>query len=77
MLNSLRDETLFSDVTKIQVPTLIFQGVHDRICLPQLASVLHHAIRNSKLVWFEESGHGLFWEERDKFNRELAGFIAD
>ena len=76
VLNSLRDETLFTDITKIHVPTLILHGVHDRICLPPLASVLHHAIRHSKLVWFEESGHGLFWEERNKFNRELSEFIG-
>lgn len=76
VLNSLRDETLFTDITKIQVPTLILHGVHDQICLPPLASVLHHAIRHSKLIWFEESGHGLFWEERNKFNRELSEFIG-
>ncbi|AXI09909.1 alpha/beta fold hydrolase [Oceanobacillus sp. 143] len=73
---SLRDETLFNDIGKIQVPTLILHGVHDRVCLPLLATVLHQGIRNSKLVWFENSGHGLFWEEKDKFNRELLDFIG-
>ncbi|RDW20903.1 alpha/beta fold hydrolase [Oceanobacillus chungangensis] len=73
---SLRDETLFNDLGKVQVPTLILQGVHDRVCLPPIASALHQGIRNSKLVWFEKSGHGLFWEEKDKFNRELLNFIG-
>ncbi|WP_188454801.1 alpha/beta fold hydrolase [Virgibacillus oceani] len=77
VLVSLREETLFSDLETIQVPTLLFQGVHDQICLPPLALALNQGIRNSKLIWFEHSGHGLFWEERDKFNAELADFIAN
>lgn len=76
VLASLRDEILFSDIERIQVPTLILHGIHDKICLPPLASALHQGIINSKLVWFEQSGHGLFWEERNKLNRELAEFIG-
>ncbi|NHC39001.1 alpha/beta hydrolase [Bacillus sp. MM2020_1] len=76
LLTSLRDETLFADIKKIRVPTLILQGQHDQICLPPLASVLRQGITNSKLVWFEHSGHGLFWEEQKKFTHELANFIG-
>ena len=75
VLFSLRDETLFSDMKTIQVPTLILHGRHDQVCLPPLATVLNHGIKNSKLVWFEHSGHGLFWEEQKKFNEELIEFI--
>jgi non-heme chloroperoxidase len=73
---SLRDETLFSDLEKIKVPTIIFHGVHDKVCLPQLAIVQNEKIKNSKLIWFEYSGHGLFWEQRDKLNQTLANFIG-
>ncbi|MFZ3589704.1 alpha/beta fold hydrolase [Bacillus sp. DJP31] len=76
LLVSLRDESLFYDIQKIQVPTLLLHGIHDQISLPPLASILNQGIRNSKLVWFEHSGHGLFWEEQDKFNRELIHFIG-
>ncbi|MFD2170493.1 alpha/beta fold hydrolase [Tumebacillus lipolyticus] len=72
---SFRDESTFADLGKINVPTLIMHGIHDKICLPQLALALHRAIRNSKLLWFQYSGHGLFWEERNKFNEELEKFI--
>lgn len=74
---SLRDETLFDDLGKINVPTLILHGVHDSICPFQLGIIQKNAIRNSKLVPFQNSGHGLFWEERKKFNNELAQFIED
>ncbi|GAB7388473.1 alpha/beta hydrolase [Bacillaceae bacterium] len=74
---SLRDESLFSDLGKIRVPTLILHGIHDKVCPFPLAEALNKGIKNAKLVPFENSGHGLFWEERDKFNRELAQFIEE
>ncbi len=73
---SLRDETLFADLRKILVPTLILHGVHDKVCPYPLALAMKEGIINSKLVWMETSGHGLFWEQRDKFNEELAQFIG-
>lgn len=76
LLASLRDETLFSDIKKIHVPTLILHGKHDQVCLPPLAFALQQGIMNSKLIWFENCGHGLFWEEKTKFTKELANFIG-
>jgi pimeloyl-ACP methyl ester carboxylesterase len=32
-------------------------------------------IRGAKLIGFENSGHALFYEEREKFNSELINFI--
>ena len=72
---SLRDESLFSDLGKIYVPTLILHGVHDKVCPFPLAVAQKDGIKNSKLVAFENSGHGLFWDQRDKFNEELMKFI--
>lgn len=72
----LNEESLFSDLGKIHVPTLILHGVHDRVCLFPLAKAQKKGIANSKLIPFENSGHGLFWEERNKMNRELALFIG-
>lgn len=76
LAESLRDESLFSDLEKIRVPTLILHGIHDKVCPFQLAIAQKEGIKNSKLVPFENSGHGLFWEERDKFNMELTKFIG-
>ncbi|MMZ68154.1 alpha/beta hydrolase fold protein [compost metagenome] len=76
VLASLRDESLFSDLGKINVPTLIFHGVHDKVCLFPLAVAQNKGIKNSMLVPFEYSDHGLMWEEHDKFNKQLAQFIG-
>jgi non-heme chloroperoxidase len=73
---TLRDESLFSDLEKIHVPTIILHGIHDKVCKPELALALKKGILNSKLIWFQYSGHGLRWEERDKFNKELTQFIG-
>ena len=36
---------------------------------------MNNEIENSKLVPFEYSGHGAFYEEKDKANNELIKFI--
>lgn len=74
---SLRDESLFNDLEKIHVPTLILHGVHDQVCPFSLGEAQRQGIKHSKLVPFKNSGHGLFWEEAEKFNLELAEFIGD
>lgn len=71
----LNEENLFSDMKKINVPTLILHGIHDKICIFQLAEAQKQGIKNSRLISFKYSGHGLFYDERNKFNSELIKFI--
>lgn len=73
----LNEERLFDNLEKIHVPTLILHGIHDKICLFPLAMAQNQAIRNSKLIPFEYSGHGLFYDEHAKFNEELRQFIEE
>lgn len=75
-LISLRDEELFSDLGKIDSPTLILHGIHDKICPYQLALAQKEGIKNAKLVPFETSGHGLFYEEWGKLNHEMEYFLS-
>lgn len=72
----LRDEKLDADLHQIVVPTLIIHGIHDKVIPFAQAQELNQKIRNSQLVPFQYSGHGPFWEERDKFNRLLNQFIG-
>jgi pimeloyl-ACP methyl ester carboxylesterase len=39
------------------------------------ADPIFGGIKNAKIVRFENSGHALFYEEREKFNTELINFI--
>lgn len=67
-------EELFEDLHKINVPTLILHGIHDQVVLFPLAVAQEKGIKNAKLIPFEQSGHGLFYDELEKFNRELTKF---
>ncbi len=72
----LYEEQLFYDLGNIRVPTLILHGIHDKVCLFPLAHAQKQSIPNSKLIPFDHSGHGLFWEEREKVNREIVAFVG-
>lgn len=73
---TLRDERLDADLPKITVPTLLIHGVHDKVIPFAQAQELNQKIKNSQLVPFHYSGHGPFWEERDKFNQLLMQFVG-
>ena len=73
--NTWIDEVLFSDLAEISVPTLIIHGIHDKVVPFPLAEVQKRGIKDSKLIPFKFSGHGAFYDERDKFNEELVKFI--
>ena len=73
----LGEEGLFSDLKTINVPTLILHGLNDQVCLYPLAIAQKNSIKNSKLVPFESCGHFLFYDQRDRFNKELLQFISE
>jgi pimeloyl-ACP methyl ester carboxylesterase len=96
-LERLRDSDLRIDMQSVKIPTVLFHGVHDRICpfalvdtmtapveaMPASAESMEvgadavaGGIQGARLIRFENSGHALFYEERDKFNEELINFIG-
>lgn len=70
-------EVLFSDLKTIDVPTLIIHGIHDKVVPFELGKIQEHNIRNARLIPFKFSGHGAFYDEREKFNEELIKFIEE
>jgi len=58
-----------SQLTKIEVPTLILGGKDDFICPPSQAQRMHDGIPNSELFIFEKCGHYPYWEAREEFFR--------
>jgi non-heme chloroperoxidase len=74
-LIALRDTDLRGELAKVEIPTAIFHGVKDVICEFALAEQMTKGIKNSYIVKFENSGHGLFYEELEKFNNELLVFL--
>nr|WP_264373549.1 alpha/beta hydrolase [Paenibacillus psychroresistens] len=76
MIKAIRDENLYSDLAKIAVPTLIIHGIHDKAVPFAKAQEVNKLISNSKLVPLQYSGHGAFYEERDRVNELLIQFIG-
>ena len=60
---------------QIQVPTLIMVGKDDELTPPAMAEELHAEIANSKLIVFEQGGHGLYWEVPELFNEAVLDFV--
>mgnify|MGYP000382995110 CR=1 FL=1 len=69
------NEILFADMETIHVPTLIIHGIHDKVVPFQLGEIQHRMIPNSRLVPFEFSGHGVFYDQKEKFNDLLVRFV--
>ncbi len=42
----------------------------------KIGEYLNERIPEGELLMFEESGHSLFWEEPEKFNREISRFAG-
>ena len=73
-ISALKDLDLRPELSKIKIPTAIFQGTQDKLCPYEFAVELNHGIDDSYIVRFENSGHALFVEEVEKFNTELEKF---
>lgn len=76
-ISALKDLDLRPELAKISIPTAIFQGTHDKLCPYAFAEELNQGIKDSYIVRFENSGHALFVEEAEKFNKELEKFARN
>ena len=72
----LRDFDLNADLSRIQIPTLIVHGIHDQVIPFSQAEEMHRKIPHLRLVPFMYSGHGSFYDERDKFNELMRQFVG-
>ena len=66
---SLRDEDGRADPESVNVPAFLLYGKKDSIVSNELAMTLHRSIRNARLFWLEQSGHGIFYDALEEFNR--------
>jgi pimeloyl-ACP methyl ester carboxylesterase len=73
-IKALRDLDLRPELGKIKIPVALFHGIKDKLCDFAFSEYLQKGIKNSYLVRFENSGHALFFEEKEKFNTELEKF---
>ena len=65
----------YERLAQIKVPTIVLHGKQDILIPPENGSILAKAIPNAKLVYFENSAHGLI-EDTDKVISVLLDFLA-
>jgi non-heme chloroperoxidase len=73
-LYALRDTDLTPDLARIKIPTRVFHAIHDQVNPYDHGQAVAAAIKGAELITFETAGHGVYIDERDKFNRELIRF---
>ena len=56
------------------MPTLIVWGDQDAIAPETEQQRLHRAIRGSKFLSYEDTGHAPHWEQPERFAADLAAF---
>jgi pimeloyl-ACP methyl ester carboxylesterase len=62
---------------RIEVPTLLVWGRHDRILRLDLAMELAATIPDSRLVVIDDAGHAPMFERPDEFNAAVGGFLRE
>ncbi len=60
----------------IKIPTLLMTGDADLYTPPSLLRLVAAQIPNSEVVIVPETGHAIYWERPDIFNRTVLGFIG-
>ena len=64
-----------NDLEKIKIPCLIVWGDKDEMCPKKDQLILASLIKNSRIIIYENTGHGLHWEEPQKFANDVLDFI--
>lgn len=60
----------------IRVPSLVIAGAADLYMPPAAAREFASHLRGSEIAILPESGHSGYWEEPDRFNATVLGFLA-
>ena len=64
-----------TELSKVDVPTLITFGARDLVCSTRFAEPLKSGIRGSELVVFEHLSHAGLHEDPETFNRATLDFL--
>lgn len=76
-MDGLMEGKLASEIHKIQAPALFFWGSKDSFVGRKDQEFMRSAIRQSKLIVYEGTGHALHWEEPKRFVDDLLDFILN
>jgi len=64
-----------ADAAKLNLPTLILYGKNDTATPPEYGEKFHHAVKNSKLVLFDDADHFMHQQYPDKISAAIKEFL--
>ena len=73
---NLKGLDLVPELRRLATPTLIIAGDHDLVSRATLEQT-HSALRNSRVVVVEHSGHMMFVDQNEAFLRAVTGFLEE
>ena len=62
-------------LAKITNPTLVIAGNEDLLVPPQNARYLAEKIPDARLILYENTGHGLMFQDPERFGNQVIGFL--
>jgi len=71
-----RREMTEAKLEQLKVPVLLISGAADLLTPPSISRMLQAKIPNSELVVAPESGHSVYWEQPEVFNKAVLDFIG-
>jgi pimeloyl-ACP methyl ester carboxylesterase len=72
-----RNRITFALLEKIRTPTLLMTGDADLYTPPSVLKLFTDRIRHAQSVVFPECGHSAYWEQPERFNREVLEFLRE
>lgn len=77
VIGQLVQTDFLAETAQIQTPTLILWGDRDAFAPLAEQKLLQSTIPGSRLVIYTGTGHGMHWEEPERFVDDLVKFVAE
>jgi pimeloyl-ACP methyl ester carboxylesterase len=71
-----KNEITQARLKELKLPTLLIAGSADLYTPPSISRMIAAEIPNSRVVVAPESGHSVYWEQPDLFNRAVLDFLG-
>jgi pimeloyl-ACP methyl ester carboxylesterase len=65
-----------ASLRNVKPPVLLITGAADLITPPAITRLLRDAIPRSEMIVADETGHSVYWERPDIFNKAVLDFVA-
>jgi pimeloyl-ACP methyl ester carboxylesterase len=64
-------------IVEKRVPTMLIVGAEDALIAPQIMEIMAQRIPRARLLKVPGTGHSVYFERPEEFNRALIGFLQE